>query len=225
MQVGPRRPVGFGQPVQHSGRQLPAAQVGHQLVAVVAVKAGPTVRPDVQPNPGPPTGGAGSRKRFGSGVRAVPAISAEPFQLVRHDLRLERPGRVRDRERQVATAGTVHAGDRAQGRDPIGRRLDHLDNLCVPIRPAICGDSHPHPFAGQRVADEHHPAVVVRHAAAAVRRRTGVQRQFRTSGCGLLVQGQWRRSSSPILSLRATIVAGAGQSNIPRRASPGAACG
>src|SRR5262249_52491059 len=90
--------------------------------------------------------------------------------------------------------------DRAQRGDPVRRRLDYLDHLGVPVGAPVGGDPRPHPFARQRVADEHHPAFVMGHTAAAVGGGASDQCELPASGFAV-------------------------QSKIPRRASPGAACG
>src|SRR6478672_12206199 len=196
VQVRPGRPAALTQAGQRPVGQLPAAQVGDQRRAVIAVEPGMAVVGGVQPDPRTPTGRFSGADRFGGRVGFVaPVISAQLRQLVGHHGTLQPPDRLRRSERQIAAACTVHAGDRAQRLDPAGRGFEHLDNVCVPIG-SVVGD-HPDAdlFARQCVADEYHAAVMPRDATPAVRRRPRGQREF------------------------------VDQSRKPRRASPGAACG
>ena len=102
--------------------------VGHQFITVVAVEAGPAVGTDLETHPGPPAGCPAGADGLG---RAGPGEPAEALQLIGHHLALDRAQRARIRERHVAAARTVDAGDRAQRCDPVGRGLQDLDGLVV----------------------------------------------------------------------------------------------
>ena len=104
--------------------------------------------------------------------------SGQPAQLLDHQRRLQTAlGRQGD-VLEVASPAPARAGMGTGRRHTIRRRLDHLDGVGPEERGGGPGDLGHHPFAGQRVADEHHPPVVgPGHAAAAGRDGTGGQLQ------------------------------------------------
>src|SRR5829696_7060717 len=206
VQLRPRRPHPVVQPVEHAGAKLRAVQLRDQRRAVIPVKARPALIRSVEPHPRPPPGGADVSDRFGRrGVLIAPLIAAQPRQLVGDDGALQPAGGIGFGERQITTTCAVHARDRAQRVDPVGRRLDHLDNVGVPIRSVIADDTNLDSLIRQRVPHEHDPALMARNAAAPVGRWPGGERQFRRP----------RRRLGDLFT----------QSRKPLRASPGAACG
>ena len=167
--------------VEHAGGQLRAVQVGDQFRAVIAVKARPAVGRRVQPHPGPPPGAPDVADRFGGRVVLVaPLVSAQPRQLIGDHRALEPAGGLAVRRtpdhstprRRRRRSGTASRRGPATARSPRQRRRANT----IRGRPTT---PDPDRLAGQRVAHEHHPAVVARDAAAAVGRRPGGQRQFR----------------------------------------------
>ena len=140
--VGAGRPDPAVNPVEHARRQLGALEVGHQLRAVIAMKARTPLIRSVQPHPRPPTGDPDLSDRLGRRVVLVaPLVSAQPNQLVGDDRSLDPPHGLRFGERHVATAGAVHTGDRADRVDAVRGGLDDLDDVGVPIRSVIADDT------------------------------------------------------------------------------------
>lgn len=121
----------------------------------------------VQAHPGAPPRRAGRPDLFGL---TLPMVAAEAFELVGHHAALQAPHCGRCREGQVATARAVDPGDGAQRVDAVGRRLDDLDGLGMPMASPLLGHARIDYLAGQGIADEDHAPVVPGHTAATVRR-------------------------------------------------------
>jgi hypothetical protein len=99
----------------------------------------------------------------------------EPSELLADDRRLELPLVGQRHVLEVAAAAAAGRGVRAGGRDPLRRRLEHLDGVRAPEAVAVgpLGDLEDDALPRDRVPDEDHPRPVRRRVVGSRGARAG----------------------------------------------------
>ncbi len=113
------------------------------------------------PHPGAPV-----QRAAGEGLRTYENLvlifrgeTGQPAELFPDHLRLPSQLRVRVDVLQVAATAAARVGEAAGRLDPVRRGLVDLDRVGAQVSAVPLGDLRGDAFAGERVADEDHPAV------------------------------------------------------------------